>query len=172
MIILSPMAQVSFDHYLAKLKDEFAVELMRTGEFTEEEAGRKSEQTMAELLPQGLATKDHYLFDIKKKGRLESVGILYLAIKEENGTRHAFVYDIEINKGLRGKGFGTQVMQAAEKIAGKKGARDIGLHVFASNTGAYHLYQKLGYQVRKVLEGKDGSVIGRRMSKTINAEKN
>ena len=167
MINLLPMDQQSFDRYITKLEVEFADELMNSGEFTEEEARKKTRQTISELLPKGLKTKDHYLFDVTVKDQSNSIGILYLAIQEENQSKTAFIYDIEIDESLRGKSLGTQVLRAAEDFAVDNGANEIGLHVFAKNTGAFRLYQKLGYQVRKELLGKDGNVVGRRMAKPL-----
>ncbi|HEY7781211.1 MAG TPA: GNAT family N-acetyltransferase [Ktedonobacterales bacterium] len=70
--------------------------------------------------------------------------------------RRAFVYDIEINEGYRGKGYGKAAMLAVESAVRPMGAAHIDLSVFGYNTTARRLYEGLGYEpiaigMRKVL---------------------
>lgn len=62
---------------------------------------------------------------------------------------------------MRGQGIGTKLFQHAETHSKSRGARRVELEVFASNTGAIRLYERLGYEVegrkRKAVENHKGS---------------
>jgi ribosomal protein S18 acetylase RimI-like enzyme len=61
-------------------------------------------------------------------------------------TKSAFIFDIEMDPGERGKGYGRQTMQLLEAKARELGVRKMELHVFAKNAVAKSLYESLGYQ--------------------------
>jgi aminoglycoside 6'-N-acetyltransferase len=54
----------------------------------------------------------------------------------------------------RGRGVGTALMRAAEEWAREHGASRIILDLAAANTGALHLYERLGYEVHGLLMDK------------------
>jgi len=59
-------------------------------------------------------------------------------------------------------------MLQADAFSREKGAVEIWLHVFASNTIAFHLYENLGYRIRKTFYSKDGKdIISFRMAKSL-----
>ena len=47
---------------------------------------------------------------------------------------------------IRDRGYGRDLMLAAEHEAARLGADSIGLHVFGFNTSAITLYESLGYR--------------------------
>jgi ribosomal protein S18 acetylase RimI-like enzyme len=100
----------------------------------------------ATLLPQGLETPDHFLFEVMADGAGPVVGFAWLTIERRLGAISAYIYNIEIKSEHRRHGHATQALQALESIAAAKGATSIGLNVFAHNTGAQALYRQLGYQ--------------------------
>lgn len=61
----------------------------------------------------------------------------------------------------RGQGIGSKLFEASEKFARDRGARRVELEVFATNTGAIRLYERLGYEVegrkRKAVANHKGS---------------
>jgi ribosomal protein S18 acetylase RimI-like enzyme len=167
MIKLTPMSAGEYTNYVKRLIPNFAEELGRTGELSKDEALIKSNQIVGELLPRGLETENHFLFNLKSGADDQIVGILYFALQESGSDRSVFIYDIEIYDQFKGKGFGTEVMRSAEDLARDHGAVEIWLHVFANNTAANCLYTKLGYKVKKEFLGKNGEVTSRRMAKTL-----
>lgn len=48
----------------------------------------------------------------------------------------------------RSQGAGTQLMQAMEEIARKKGCQILVLDSYASNTSSHRLYHRLGYEIK------------------------
>jgi len=146
MIQLVPMTQPEFDSFLESSIPEFAADKVRVGNWTEAESLERSRKGYADLLPQGHATTNNYLFSVKDSQSDERLGWFWLAVEKDN----AFIYDIVINAEHRRQGYGTQVMDAAEIEAKRLGCSSIGLHVFGFNKAALALYQKLGYEVKNI----------------------
>lgn len=61
-----------------------------------------------------------------------------------------WVWDIVVDPGHRGKGFGRQAMNLAEEYARAHGARTLGLNVFGFNQSARGLYESLGYETTSI----------------------
>ena len=62
-------------------------------------------------------------------------------------SRHVGVLGIAIRDGYRDVGIGTELMMEAEVQAKRMGLEIMALEVFASNSRARHVYEKLGYLV-------------------------
>lgn len=48
----------------------------------------------------------------------------------------------------RGRGYGSRLLAAAERMARQAGCRELSIEVFEENTGAVRLYQRHGYRIR------------------------
>ncbi len=75
---------------------------------------------------------------------------------------HTGVLGIAVKRGYRDLGIGTELMKEAEQLARGRGLKLITLEVFATNSRAIHVYEKLGYRViGRVPKGiyKDGRYI-------------
>jgi ribosomal protein S18 acetylase RimI-like enzyme len=101
-------------------------------------------------LPDGVATKDHTLYDIEDEALGSKVGMIWLG-RIMQGTKPAmFIYDFVIDEAHRRKGYGEQALLAAEVQAKALGYDTIALHVFGHNHAARALYEKLGYEITNV----------------------
>jgi ribosomal protein S18 acetylase RimI-like enzyme len=111
------------------------------------------------LLPQGLATPDNLIFEIRAgdhEGEVETVvGHLWVAVEWRFGGRSAFVYDLVISPQHRRQGHARRAFLALEEAMAELGIHQIGLHVFADNPGAQALYAGLGYRVTGINMQKD-----------------
>ncbi|WP_426252179.1 GNAT family N-acetyltransferase [Paenibacillus pabuli] len=76
-----------------------------------------------------------------------NVGFIWFNITEKRRGKEAFLLDIVVEEVHRGKGYGTQTMEALEQKAVSLGVDRIGLHVFGHNVRASSLYRKMGYEV-------------------------
>ena len=85
------------------------------------------------------------------------VGVLWIADKLDPVAKDWYIYDIEVVKAFRGKGYGRQTMQAAEQYVTSHGGKRLGLNVFGPNTVARSLYESMDYQVLAVGMYKDFS---------------
>ena len=78
----------------------------------------------------------------------EIVAMLTLTGGRRKTVRHAATLGITVARACRGQGLGTRLMQEAIAWARQSGVlRRIELEVFARNTGARRLYERLGFRV-------------------------
>lgn len=141
---VSPMTAQRFTRFAAASEEGFAQDLVESGRYTAEDAAAESHRQMIAELPHGLDTEGQELFTASVDG--VEVGILWFGMRERDGRPHAFILDIEVAADQRRKGYGRELMHAAEREARRLGAESIGLHVFGFNTGAVELYERLGYR--------------------------
>lgn len=159
-IRLVPLSDADFDTYLERDIRLYAEENVRAGYWSEAEALDKSRKAHERLLPEGLATKNHYLFAIQEAATGVTVGSLWLMADRETERPTGFIFDLFVDEPYRRKGYARQAMLALEREAHELGLTSLGLHVFAHNPAAFALYQSLGYQVKSLnmtkLLGKGG----------------
>jgi RimJ/RimL family protein N-acetyltransferase len=142
---LLPMTQPEYETFLERLIPGYAADNVRAGYWSEAEALEKSRQQTQSLLPQGLQTKDHYLYTLYDGDK--AVGVIWLRVELERPVKSGYIFDVHIEEEFRGKGYGRQIMLLIEEKARELGVKRIGLHVFAYNSVAHNLYKSLGYEV-------------------------
>jgi ribosomal protein S18 acetylase RimI-like enzyme len=54
---------------------------------------------------------------------------------------------LAVEPGMRGRGFGTALVDAAVTEARRRGARKLGLRALSTNTGAIRLYERRGFRL-------------------------
>jgi RimJ/RimL family protein N-acetyltransferase len=141
LITLERMDEDYFEIFNQQLIIEYAAEKVKAGIWTEAEALEKSKASNAHLLPDGVHTKNHYLFCIRNAAQ-QNVGHIWLGRMTET---LAWVYDISIHEAYRNKGYAAAAFAAVETFAKELGYLKIGLNVFGHNTAARKLYEKLDY---------------------------
>jgi ribosomal protein S18 acetylase RimI-like enzyme len=141
---LIPMTQPEYDEYLKHLIPDYAVENVRAGYWDESEALEKSRQQVESLLPQGLQTKDNYIYSLFDGDH--KVGMIWMKANIDRPGRDGFIFDVIVDERFRGKGYGKQIMALIEEKARELELKSIGLHVFAHNTVAKNLYESIGYE--------------------------
>jgi len=147
MVVLVPMNQEDYHHYLQQTVGEYAKEKVRAGAWKESEALKLSEETFARLLPKGLETLEMFLYRIEDVERREKIGYYWLYEMESPVGKALFIYDFLIFEPYQGQGFGKQAMAALDEKARELGATQISLHVFGHNIRAFRLYEKSGYVI-------------------------
>lgn len=106
---------------------------------------RQSVHQISAGLPDGVATEGQLLFRAVDGG--DEVGFLWLSMPGTVYPGMAWLSEIEVGDGLRGRGYGSQMIEAGEAELLARGVRRVGLHVFGHNVGARRLYQRLGYRI-------------------------
>jgi ribosomal protein S18 acetylase RimI-like enzyme len=137
------MKQEDFEPYLERDIKEYAEEHVRNGNWKQEGALERSRKEHEKLLPDGLQSKDQYLFSIFDETSGQKLGTLWVNIEDQQ----AFIYDFRIDEGKRGKGYGKQALMALDEKLKSMNVESVGLHVFGDNTKAQELYKKMGYQI-------------------------
>jgi ribosomal protein S18 acetylase RimI-like enzyme len=136
------MTTEEYDAWVPVAIAEYAAQHAAAGSRPADTSLEQARQEFAELLPEGRATEQHHLLIAESDG--VRVGILWLRVPSSGDA--AFVFDIEVEETMRGKGYGRAIMLAAESYARTLGAPAIRLHVFGFNTVARSLYESLGYE--------------------------
>ena len=124
----------------------YAADKVTSGQWTKDEALELSRKSFRELLPQGLATPNNYLFTIRDSAKQVGVGTLWIAAQDRAGKRIGYVYDIRVKPEHQRKRYATRALLALEDKVHSLGLSGIALHVFGHNAVAHALYVKLGYQ--------------------------
>ena len=151
MLQLVPMTEPEFQAFRAADIAEYAQEHVKAGRWGPEESLRLAEQEFNDLLPDGLATPNQYLFALTDEALGTQVGRLWFAVQQEGSEPTAFVFNIVIFEAFRRQGYGMQAMQALEEKVRALGLATISLHVFGHNQAARALYEKLGYVTTNVM---------------------
>ncbi|WP_243232810.1 GNAT family N-acetyltransferase [Microbacterium sp. CIAB417] len=138
------MTPERFERFAAESERGFAEELAGTGRMTPADAAAEARRQFAKELPEGLSSRGQALFVAEAEG--VEVGILWLGLRTRAGTPHAFILDVAVHEAHRRRGYGREIMLAAERESAARGAGSIGLHVFAANAPAVALYERLGYR--------------------------
>lgn len=145
---LLPMTQTEYDAFLNRTIPDYAADKVRAGQWAESEALERSRKEFEELLPQGVQTKDHYLYTLYDGE--QAVGLIWLRANPDRPTKDGFIFELYVEEDQRGKGYGKQAMLLIEEKARELGLQAIGLHVFGSNKVARNLYESVGYETTSV----------------------
>jgi ribosomal protein S18 acetylase RimI-like enzyme len=140
------MNELDYAKYLELAIPSYAKDNVDSGRWDESEALERSQKAQDTLLPDGIATKDNYLFTIVESRTGINVGHIWVKVEENIRLKSAFIYDIEIYEPHQRKGFAKSALAAIESIATNLGATSMGLHVFNHNSAAIALYDSIGYQ--------------------------
>ena len=152
MVRLVTIQQDDFEHFLEHEIREYANDHVRNGNWVPEGALEKSRKEFDALLPDGIYSKDQYVWSIVDETN-NKIGVLWVQVKDQK----AFIYDFIIDEAFRGKGFGKQALAAMDEKLKAMDVESVALHVFGDNITAQELYKKMGFEItgihmRKVYE--------------------
>jgi len=150
MISLIPMEQSEFGTFLEENILRYARENVDNGRWQADEALERSRESFQRFLPDGLQSKDQYIFNIFDDEQSLKLGLLWVEVKMHEPNRPAFVFDFIIDEQYRGKGFGKKALIALDEKVQQMGAKSVALHVFSRNEIAFELYKKMGYEVTDI----------------------
>jgi ribosomal protein S18 acetylase RimI-like enzyme len=146
---LRTMTATEFNTYRARLIPAYAAEHVEAGDWDPDQAEALAARQLDDLLPAGPQTAGMLLL-VAQAGEDENVGHVWIALDRPRPGA-AWIYDIEVSPGHRGRGYGRLLLQAAEEQAGQRGATAIGLHVLGTNAVARKLYESAGYQATSLV---------------------
>lgn len=150
MTVLVPMTPVSFAAFAEVAVTDYAASCVASGRWAEADAPALSRAEFETLLPQGLATPNHHLYEIRTSGDGPMIGFLWFNVSERGHLKPAYVFQLYVESGHRRQGHARAAFQAMEGLARGLGATSLGLHVFDGNDAALTLYRSLGYRVTGV----------------------
>ncbi|MCP5070765.1 MAG: GNAT family N-acetyltransferase [bacterium] len=144
VIRLEEMTGAAFDDYMDVVTPTYADAVSKARGIARNEALASARRQLDTLLPDGRDTAGQH-FKTLRSASGDRLGILWYATRFDAPPAHLFIYDIVIDKANRGQGLGTAVLQWLDEEARRVGAKEIQLHVFASNSGAIRLYERMGF---------------------------
>jgi len=130
--------------FLIASRDGYISDRIASGD-EELTASRAADEQLTASFPEGKPGPGHRVYRIEDDGT--PIGCLWLGRAPSTDPTAWWVWDITIDEGFRGRGYGRAAMLLAEREAGAGGATTLGLNVFGSNAIARHLYDSLGYDV-------------------------
>jgi ribosomal protein S18 acetylase RimI-like enzyme len=138
-IAFRPLRDDELDAWTAAHTRGYAEGMIEFADMPREQAEAKAARDVAAVLPQGLATDGTHLWVVEDEGR--AVGTVFLGIRDGG----AWLYDITIDEGERGRGYGRSAMLALEAEVRRLGFTELGLNVWGGNEVARRLYRSLGF---------------------------
>ena len=164
MLALKPMNQDIYNNYIQNAIRQYAEEGAKSGRNIDfADALKLANKEFNSLLPDGLKSKNQFLYIILNDEN-KNIGIMWFSSESNHGENEAFIYDIEIRKEYRGKGYGRESMKLLESEVKRLNLEVIGLHVFLHNEIAYSLYNKIGYH--EIKRDKTGVIMKKHLEKT------
>lgn len=104
----------------------------------------------------------NYIFFVAEDADGGFAGALWAGIQrrsavesEVEGQRYAWIYDIEVDPGHRGRGLGRDLLARAEEWARGEGLESVELHVFAQNEAAVKMYRSAEYCEKSLIMRKN-----------------
>ena len=135
--------------WLEAARQFYVNDLERHAGMTHVEAEEKAHRDYGSLFPGGKPTEGQHLFAIENE-RGDTIGRLFFATRPSG----VWLYEIELEERVRGRGLGREAMLAFEEHARGLGAERVTLNVFGGNEVARSLYRSLGYVEESVHTGK------------------
>src|SRR5258708_21577351 len=102
MVKLVPMTEAEFAEYLGTAVELYAQAHIQAGDCEPADALELAQADYAMLLPQRLATPDHFLFSVLHETSGARVAIVWFDIRDLRAGRPAFVYDFGVRPEHRG----------------------------------------------------------------------
>jgi ribosomal protein S18 acetylase RimI-like enzyme len=150
MLTLQPMTEDEYVAYKGWLLEDYAKDLSNTYRMSIDEARASAAKETDSTLPQGLATPNHFLYNVALAPSAQGDGesrLGYLWIHVDTQRKRCFIYDLYVRAEFRRQGWGRRVLELLETNMKQQGIVRINLNVFANNSIARELYGKMGYAV-------------------------
>ena len=160
MTILAPMRHENFLSFAEAANAGYAQDNVAAGRWTCEEAPARAQAEFEQLLPQGLATPDHYVYEIQGEATGEMIGFLWFAVVGKGEVHFAYIYNIGVAQSFRRRGHAKAALLWLEQFVRAQGIADVRLNVFAHNSSAQVLYRSLGFECTSMMMRKALSADG------------
>lgn len=146
---LAPMQSAEFDSFAELAIASYAEDNVAAGRWPPQGALARARAEFERLLPQGLHTPAHWLYEIRETEAAsgEVIGFVWFAVLADGATRSGYLYHIRIKPQFRGLGHAKAALDRLDEIARAMGLSSIALHTFSQNGAAQALYRSQGYWI-------------------------
>ena len=139
-----------YEAFRSQLRDGYAEDMISLGGRDEAFSRAKAAAETDALLPVSGRPEEQVIRVAETVGEgpadTRRIGHVWVA-PAPTGDPMAWVFDVHVEPGRRGQGWGRVLMAEGERIAAQLGYDRVGLNVFGANTAAIGLYTSLGYTV-------------------------
>jgi ribosomal protein S18 acetylase RimI-like enzyme len=142
---LRPVRDDELPAWLESARRFYVDDLVVNGGLTKAEAEEKAARDHGALFPGGRPGEGSHVLVVEDEAGAP-IGRLWFAERPFG----VWLYEIELDPSVRGRGLGRETMRAFEEQARALGAEKIVLNVFAGNEVARSLYRSLGYAEESV----------------------
>jgi ribosomal protein S18 acetylase RimI-like enzyme len=142
---LRPMTDEEVSSWIDASREAYVIERKNSGE-PEETARRNAVDQYTVYFPGGHPAPGHQLMILEDNGA--RIGGVWIGPhpRRPDASEAAWLYKIEIEEDLRGRGFGRTGLALIETHLAQSGVTELGLNVFGSNGTARRLYATAGYR--------------------------
>jgi len=132
--------------YIAVGLDEYVAQYAASSGESEGEVRRKAEEQYTSYFPDGRPAPGHQLMIMESNG--DAVGQTWVGPHPQRpgASDAAWLYNIEIDEELRGRGYGRRCLDLVEAHLAQQGVTELGLNVFSDNNAARGLYASSDYR--------------------------
>jgi RimJ/RimL family protein N-acetyltransferase len=153
-VTLVEMDETPFRQYIKHLVRDYAADKVRSGVWSKAESEDKAARELDGLLPDGTATRGHYLYVVRDESIPAEVGMVWISPRDSGAGRSLWIYDVIVHDRFRRRGYASRILHLVEDRARELDAAKVELHVFGHNHGARALYEKLGYTPTSIVMAK------------------
>jgi GNAT superfamily N-acetyltransferase len=137
------MAEAAYAAWAEHSVAGYAEQLVDSGAVPADAAATYAAEQLAVLLPHGPDTPGHHLWTVHDANG--AVGAVWVHLRPHGRAAEAFLYDVELDERVRGRGLGRATMHVLVDRCRALGAQRLLLNVFAHNPVATALYRSLGF---------------------------
>ena len=154
MVILQKMTEKEFFEYKEFSITEYAKDLIKGKNISQEQATTDAKREFEGGLPDGLETKDSFLMVIKNEEG-KTVGWLWFQYdtNDKGNSKQVFLADLYVFESDRRKGYASDALNEMNRIAKNDCCSSSALFVWEHNPAGLVLYKKCGYKSSQQGEG-------------------
>lgn len=151
-IRLREMSEKEFKVFFEYSVNDYANDLVKSANITMGEALMQAKGEFAEMLPNGVSSKDNALRIIVDAVEEKVVGVIWYLFEMTDGIKQVFLSDFIIKEEERQKGYASVALTEMEQDAKKNGCTESIIYVWKHNLRGINLYTKCEYGVFKELD--------------------
>lgn len=124
---------------------DYAKDLVKSSGITVEESLKQAKKEFADMLSEGMDTKDNSLMIIEDENTGKKVGIIWYLYELCDGVKQVFISDFVIYEEERRKGYAAAALAEMEHKAVEDDCTQSIIYVWKHNPPGVNLYTKCGY---------------------------
>lgn len=155
------MSEEEFKIFFENSINDYVSDLIKSSVITMEEALAEAKREFAEMLPNGLGTKDNALRIIVDAAEEKAVGVIWYLFEMTDDVKQVFLSDFIIKEEERRKGYASAALTEMERDARKNHCAESIIYVRKHNLPGINLYAKCGYVAFRELD--DGMYMKKRI---------